>query len=133
MNLNRAADAAGTARQPSNITKTMKALTKLALAAVLLTTAVAARADWVSGYTRNNGTYVAPHYRSDYGSSVGRSTSSSSYVYRNPYAASPSESVRGYTRYDGTYVLPYNRTPANGTVTDNLNYRGYGTIRVPRY
>ena len=41
----------------------MKALTKLALAAVFLTTSVAARADWVSGYTRSNGAYVAPHYR----------------------------------------------------------------------
>ncbi len=39
---------------------TGRALTKLTLAAVLLTTAVAARADWVNGYTRNNGTYVAP-------------------------------------------------------------------------
>jgi hypothetical protein len=57
----------------------MKALTKLTRAAVLLTTAVAARADWVSGYTRSNGTYVAPHYR----------------------------------------------TPANGSVYDNLSYRGY--------
>ena len=41
----------------------MKALTKLALAAVLLITATAARADWVSGYYRSSGTYVAPHYR----------------------------------------------------------------------
>jgi hypothetical protein len=113
----------------------MKALTQLALAAVLLLTTVAAQAGPVRGYYRSNGTYVAPHYRSDYGSSVGRSTStsSSSYVYRNPYAASPSVGVRGYTRYDGTYVLPHYRTPANRTETDNLNYRGYGTIRVPRY
>ena len=111
----------------------MKALTKLALAAVLLLTTVAAQAGPVRGYTRSNGTYVAPHYRSDYGSSAGRSSSSSSYVYRNPYAASPSVGVRGYTRNDGTYVLPYYRTPANRTETDNLNYRGYGTVRVPRY
>ena len=103
----------------------MKALTKLALAAVLLTTALAAQAGPVRGYYRSNGTYVAPHYRSDYGSSVGRSTSSSSYVYRNPYAANPSVGVRGYSRNDGTFVLPNNRTTANGTVTDNLNYRGY--------
>ena len=41
----------------------MKNLTKLALAAVLLTTAVAANAQIVNGYFRNNGTYVAPHYR----------------------------------------------------------------------
>src|SRR6266704_5767552 len=41
----------------------MKTLTKLALAAVMLTTAFAAQADWVSGYTRHDGTYVMPYYR----------------------------------------------------------------------
>ena len=41
----------------------MKTLTKLALAAVLLTTTVAARADWVNGYYRSSGTHVAPYYR----------------------------------------------------------------------
>ena len=41
----------------------MKNLTKLALAAVILTTAVSAQAETVRGYFRNNGTYVAPHYR----------------------------------------------------------------------
>ena len=29
-------------------------------------------------------------------------------------------------------VLPYYRTPANSTVTDNLSYRGYGTVRLLR-
>jgi hypothetical protein len=41
--------------------------------------------------------------------------------------------VSGYTRADGTVVLPYYRTPPNDTITDNLSYRGFGTIRVPRY
>jgi hypothetical protein len=41
----------------------MKTLTKLALAAVILTTAVATQAGTVSGYFRNNGTYVMPYYR----------------------------------------------------------------------
>jgi len=41
----------------------MKTLTKLALAAVILTTAVAAHAEWVNGYSRNNGTYVNSYYR----------------------------------------------------------------------
>ena len=109
----------------------MKTLTKLALAVVLLTTAVAAHADWVNGYYRSSGTYVAPHYRSGSGSLSGGS--GSSYVYRNPYAASPSVGVRSYFKTDGAYVLPHYRTPANDTVTDNLSYRGYGTIRVPRY
>ena len=112
--------------------KTMKALTKLALVATILCSAFAAQAGPVRGYTRSNGTYVAPHYRSDSGS-FGGGSGSSSYVYRNPYAADPTVGVRGYTRYDGTYVLPHYRTPANNTVTDNLNYRGYGTIRLPRY
>ena len=57
----------------------MKTLTKLALAAVILTTAFAAQAGGVRGYTRSNGTYVAPHYRSDSGSLGGGSSSSSVY------------------------------------------------------
>ena len=107
----------------------MKILTKLALAAVILTSAFAAHA---SGHVRSNGIYVAPYYRSDFRSYAGYASPSRVYVYRNPYAAYPSVSVRGYTRYDGTVVLPYYRTPANNTLTDNLNYRGYGTVRVPR-
>jgi hypothetical protein len=41
----------------------MKTLTKLALAAVILTTAFAVQAGTVRGYFRSNGTYVMPHYR----------------------------------------------------------------------
>ena len=41
----------------------MKILTKLALAAVLFTTAVSAQAEWVSGHFRSNGTYVDGYYR----------------------------------------------------------------------
>ena len=111
----------------------MKILTKLALATVILCSALAAQAGWVNGYARNDGSYVSGHYRSDSGSLGGYSSSSRDYVYRNPYAAYPSENVNGYTRHDGTTVLPYNRTPANNTVTDNLNYTGYGTIRTPRH
>jgi Flp pilus assembly pilin Flp len=46
----------------------MKTLIKFALAAVMLITTLTAQAGWVSGYYRSNGTYVAPYYRSDYGS-----------------------------------------------------------------
>ncbi len=41
----------------------MKTLTKLALAAVMLTSTVATHAEWVSGHFRSNGTYVMPYYR----------------------------------------------------------------------
>jgi hypothetical protein len=114
----------------------MKNLIKLALAAVIFCSTLAAQAGWVNGYYRSNGTYVHPYYRSDYGSLggySGYSSSSRDYVYRNPYAAYPSVSVRGYFRSNGTYVAPYVRTAPNDTVTDNLSYRGFGTVRVPRY
>lgn len=103
----------------------------LALAALVLATATT-QAQNVSGYFRSNGTYVAPHYRSSSGS-FGGSSYSSGYTYRNPYAAYPSVRVEGYTRSSGAVVMPYHRTPANYTTTDNLSYRGYGTVRVPRY
>lgn len=111
----------------------MNTLAKLSLLAAVLVSAFAAQAGNVRGYYRSNGTYVAPHYRASSGSSGGSSYSSgSSYVYRNPYAASPSVKVREYTRDDGTMVLPHRRTPANDTITDNLNYFGYGRVRVPK-
>lgn len=56
----------------------------------------------------------------------------SGYSYRNPYAASPSVGVRGYMKSSGTVVMPHYRTPGNYKITDNLSYRGYGTIRSPR-
>jgi len=111
----------------------MKILKTIVLAAMMLTSALAAQAGPVSGHYRSNGTYVAPYYRSGYGS-LGRGTASSrGYVYRNPYAAYPSVHVREYYRSSGTYVWPHVRTAPNWTVTDNLSYRGYGTMRVPRY
>ena len=110
----------------------MKILTKFALVAMMLITSLTAQAGWVSGYSRSNGTYVAPSYRSDSGSAGRSYGSSSGYVYRNPYAVAPSVNVRGYYRSNGTYVAPHVRTAPNGTVSDNLSYRGYGTIRVPK-
>jgi hypothetical protein len=117
---------------------TMKTMIKFILALILLTSTAAAQAGEVRGYYRSNGTYVAPYYRSNYGSLSSNYRSSGSaygsgYVYRNPYAAYPSVSVQGYYRSTGTYVAPHVRTPPHGTVTDNLSYRGYGTVRVPRY
>lgn len=114
----------------------MKTLIKLTLAAVILATACAAQAGTVRGYFRSNRTYVAPHYRSSsssLGSFSAYSSSSRSCVYRNPYAAYPSVHVGGYIRSSGTYVAPHVRTSPNWTRTDNLNYRGYGTLRVPKY
>jgi hypothetical protein len=99
----------------------MKSLSKLALAAVLFAATFAAQAGTGHGYGRSSG------------SLGGYSSSRSSYVYRNPYAAYPSVNVRSYYRSSGTYVAPSVRTSPNWTRIDNLNYRGYGTIRTPKY
>ena len=84
----------------------MKTLTKLTLAVTMLLIAVSANAQ--------------SYY------------SGSGYAYRNPYAAIPSVGVHNYFRHDGTYVPSHFRTSPNWTPTDNLNYRGNGTIRGPR-
>lgn len=96
---------------------------KLLLAAALLGTTLAADA---RGGGR--GSYSGSGSRSSYSSGSTRS----GYVYRNPYAAHPSVSVRGYSKHSGTFVPPHVRTPANDTLKDNLSYRGYGTVRVPK-
>ena len=97
----------------------MKNLLKIALVAAVLATAGTVEARGVRGFS--SGSFRMPSFRSP------------GYVYRNPYAAYPSVGVRSYFRSTGTYVPRYYRTPANGIPYDNLNYRGFGTIRVPRY
>ena len=67
----------------------MKTLTKLALAAVILTSALAAQAGWVNGYSRNDGTYVSGHYRTE--------------ANGNPY---DNLSYRGYPSQQPGYVSP---------------------------
>ena len=90
----------------------MKTLTNIALALVLLATATAARADWVRGYYRSSGTYVAPHYR----------TPANSTPYDNL-------SYRGYPSQQPGYVSPrsYSGTSSSYGNTTYHNYRSsYG-------
>jgi len=41
----------------------MKTLTNFTLAAAIIASTCAAKAEWVSGYVRSSGTYMQPHYR----------------------------------------------------------------------
>lgn len=104
-------------RRPENDNNTMKMLAIFILGIALFSAITSAQAGGARGYFRSSGT----------------SQASTRYVYHNPYAAYPSVRVRGYTKSTGTFVLPHYRTPANWKVQDNLSYRGYGTIRGPRY
>lgn len=56
---------------------------KLVILAALLAAAPAFAADYVRGYMRSNGTYVAPHYRSSPDSSMFNNYSTQGNV--NPY------------------------------------------------
>ena len=79
----------------------MKTLTKLALAAVILTTAVAAQAGSVRGYFRSNGTYVMPYYRTPANGTPYDNLSYRGYPSQQPGYVSP----RSYT-FDSSWSRP---------------------------
>lgn len=94
-------------------TKTMKIVTQIALIATVLTTAVAAQAEWVSGHFRSNGTYVAPYYR----------TPANGTPYDNL-------SYRGYPSQQPGYVAP--RPCDYGTLRTLPAVESDGAIRLLR-
>ncbi len=102
----------------------MKTPTLIILAISLCSFTSNSQAGDVRGYFRSNGTYVQPHYRASSGFSSG-----GGHYYRNPYAANPVVRVRSYQKSDGTFVIEHYRTPGNSILTDNLSYRGFGTVR----
>jgi len=89
---------------------------------------------YVRGYTRQNGTYVAPHYRSapDGNPSNNWSTLGNSNPYtgavgtkRTPLDDDSSDVlVRGYTRQNGTYVAPHFRSSPDGNPSNNWSALG---------
>lgn len=108
----------------SNHQNTMKTLALIISAISFLSCVNPSLAGDVRGYTRKDGTYVQPHYRASSGSSAGVN-----HYYRNPNAAAPVVHVQAYVKSDDTKVTEHYRTPPNATITDNLSYRGFGTIR----
>ena len=89
----------------------MKTLTKLALAAVILTTALGAQAETVRGHFRSNGTYVMPYYR----------TPANGIPYDNL-------SYRGYPSQQPGYVSPRSYG-VDSTWTQPKTMPSYGSSR----
>lgn len=89
----------------------MKRLLTLAGLVLLLATGIAAADQYVRGYTKSNGTYVAPHYRSSPDSS-----------YNNNWSVSPN--VNPYTGERGTRSPTYNDDPPSNN--SDSSYGGYG-------
>ena len=71
----------------------------IALVSFVGTTLYADASVYVRGYTRSNGTYVAPHYRSNPNSSVYDNYSYKGNV--NPYTGSVGTNSYGYSGYSG--------------------------------
>jgi hypothetical protein len=94
----------------------MKILTKLALAAVILTSVFAAQAGTVRGHFRSNGTYVAPYYR----------TPANGTPYDNL-------SYRGYPSQQPGYISPrsYSLGASWSRPTPLPSYRSYAPRTLP--
>lgn len=106
----------------------MKAFGILALLFASSITALPAAADtYVNGYTRSNGTYVAPHYRSDADSSFNNNWSTQGNI--NPYTGQAGTKTPSYgtgsSSYGATSYGGYKgySAPSHGS---NYNYSGYG-------
>lgn len=84
-----------------------KAIVLLAVAASLTVTAALAD-EYVNGYMRSNGTYVAPHYRSSPNSTTQDNYSTKGNI--NPYTGE-----RGSQPNEDSQNSPYNQHPRGGT------------------
>ena len=146
---NPVADATGATLQPQKQIRIMKTLAIVTLGLSLLAVVSPAQAEFVQGYFRSDGTYVAGYYRTS-----ANSTPYDNLSYRMPtptrvaslpaiapshpaetrpailpyvpttvISPSPVTSVNGYFRSNGTYVAPYLRSAANSSPYDNLAYR----------
>ena len=108
----------------------MKTLTKLALIAVMLTAAVSAKAEWVSGHFRSSGTYVAPYYRTpangipyDNLSYRGYPSQQPGYVSPSSYGFDSSWSRPTPLPNYGSYDLETKPCPSTGGYTQTPLYR----------
>ncbi len=98
----------------------MKAFGILALLFSASITALPAAADtYVSGYTRSNGTYVAPHYRSDADSSFNNNWSTQGNT--NPYTG------------QAGYKTPSYGSGLNSSYGSSATYGGYKGYSAPSY
>ena len=93
----------------------MKTLTKLALAAMMLTAAVSAQAEWVNGHFRSNGNYVNSYYR----------TPANGTPYDNL-------SYRGYPSQQPGYVSPRSYGLDSSRLMPLPSYGSYKLDTMPR-
>lgn len=121
----------------------MKTLTKLVLAAAMLTAAVSTKAEWVAGHFRSSGNYIQPDFRTTANSNPYDNLSYRAYPSQQPGCiSSPSYGCRSYfstpstfsgtsTSFGGTTYHSY-RDSLGGSwsgTTTRLGNTSYTTIR----
>jgi hypothetical protein len=92
----------------------MNTLAKLSLVAVTLFATATAQAEMVSGYLRQNGTYVAPYYRTQANGTPYDNLSYRGYRSQQPGYVSPSASSYGST---SGFRSGYSRRAANDSTS----------------
>lgn len=102
----------------------MKALTKLALAAGILCFAFAAEAEWVNGYFRNNGMYVAPYCRTPANGIVYNDLSYRTHTPNFSSYSFPCNPTCGYSPRCSYYPSPYTFS-GTSTTYGNTTYHNY--------
>jgi hypothetical protein len=91
---------------PKQKIENMKMLSKLALAAAILASTCAAKAEWVSGYVRSSGTYVQPYYRTPANGVPYDNLSYRGYPSQQPGYISPRANSFG-ADWTGPKTMPY--------------------------
>ncbi len=110
----------------------MKTLTQLTLASVILTAAMSAQAEWVSGHFRSNGTYVAPYCPSPLPSYGSYAPTTLPYIggyatYTYSSTAYPSYSCSSYS-YPSSYSVYGSSTQIGGTTFHNYYSSDGGSL-----
>src|ERR1035441_4298909 len=113
----------------------MKTLSKLALAAAILATASATKAEWVSGHFRSNGAYAAPYYRMPANGIPHENLSCRDYPSQQPGYISPRTYSHG-SDWPRPKTMPYyggsgfdsGLLPSTGTYSPKLLYRRSGSF-----
>ncbi len=79
---------------------------KFILLLLLAVSTIAAADTYVRGYTKSNGTYVEPHYRSDANSTISDNWSTKGNT--NPYTGQPGYKNPEPSNYNNLYQPPAN-------------------------
>lgn len=89
----------------------------IAFATIATLTATAQADTYVHGYTRSNGTYVEPHYRSDSNGTTSDNWSTKGNT--NPYTGAAG--TKTDTGYSNSYSNPYNSNSYGNTNSKSWN------------